>query len=223
MRSPSDPLGPIHWIADLDVAGSPEALVAAARRLLPVGLPSLQLRGKGWSTDDLVAAGGELRALAAEAGALFVVNGDRAAAERLDADGLHLPASTPAAPASGPRAPGLRRGTAGAMLVGHSVHDAAELERAAGADWVFVSPVFPTLSKPGAAALGLEGLESLVRRSEAPVWALGGITAANAATCRPTGAVGVAAIRALLSPDGPRFVEDVIAAAERSDRGVRGD
>ena len=128
----SSPLGRIHWIADLDVAGSASALVAAAGPLLEAGLPSLQIRGRGRTTEELVDAGRELRRITAAAGALFLVNADPEAAARLEADGVHLTAF-------GPTVEAARQLLPAGSLVGASAHDAAEVDRASAADWIFVS------------------------------------------------------------------------------------
>ncbi len=211
--SRSDPLGPVHWIADLDVAGGPDELVVVARRLLPAGLRSVQLRGKGRTTDALVEAGRDLARLMAASGALFVVNGDAEAAVRLGAGGLHLPSS-------GPSPRDVRPTLPTGLLVGTSAHDADELERARGADWVLVSPVFPTRSKPDAPALGSGGLADLVRRSGPPVWGLGGVTnAEDVETCRKAGAVGVAAIRGLMNAGGEVLVRRAESAGPRPGAG----
>lgn len=77
----------------------------------------------------------------------------------------------------GRRGPGVRTASA---------HDLAELRAAerAGADLVFLSPVFPTRSHPGAPALGVRGFERLARRATRPVVALGGMDAARARSLR---------------------------------------
>lgn len=73
-----------------------------------------------------------------------------------------------------------------------------------GADWATVAPVFPTNSKPGATALGLERLaDSCGRNAHVPVFALGGVTASNANTCLVAGAQGVAVRSAVLGSDDP--------------------
>ncbi len=63
-----------------------------------------------------------------------------------------------------------------------TAHDGEELARAAcaGADAVFLSPVFPTQSHPGAPALGIHGFHVLAQQSPVPVIALGGMTQARA-------------------------------------------
>ena len=74
-------------------------------------------------------------------------------------------------------------------LIGASAHSGPEAASAlrAGADYVTVSPVFLTASKPGyGPALGLDGLPRSSPRRSGPVVALGGITPENAAAvpCR---------------------------------------
>ena len=73
-----------------------------------------------------------------------------------------------------------RRGGTGLHLA--TAHDAAELNAAAraGADGVFLSPVFPTASHPAAPTLGREAFLRLANRSDIPVIALGGMTAKRA-------------------------------------------
>ena len=63
-----------------------------------------------------------------------------------------------------------------------TAHNEAEIlaANAAGAKAVFLSPVFPTRSHPGAASLGPERFRKLAAKAEMPVIALGGMTAAKA-------------------------------------------
>jgi thiamine-phosphate pyrophosphorylase len=76
------------------------------------------------------------------------------------------------------------------------VHDLEEIRaaEAAGAALVFLSPVFPTRSHPGAPVLGPEGFAALARQTKLPVVALGGMSAERAATL--AGAYGWAGIDA---------------------------
>jgi len=60
---------------------------------------------------------------------------------------------------------------------------------------LFLSPIFPTQSHPGAPALGAARANMFAQQSRIPVYALGGITPANARLLR--GFVGIAAIGAL--------------------------
>lgn len=84
----------------------------------------------------------------------------------------------------------------GNLFVGYSVHDPAEAElaAAAGARYVTFSPVFPTASKPGHPGAGLNALRLMCGLLPLPVFALGGITIANAQAALDAGAYGVASI-----------------------------
>ena len=93
----------------------------------------------------------------------------------------------------------------------HSVVEAAEARRD-GADAVLLSPVFPTASKPGARALGVEAIAAAVAAGAGPVRALGGVTAERAAALREAGAHGVAVMGAVFDSGGPAAVVRLMAA-----------
>ena len=61
-------------------------------------------------------------------------------------------------------------------------HDLAEIRAAerAGADFLFLAPVFATRSHPDAASLGPEGFAALAAETDLPVIALGGMNAVRA-------------------------------------------
>jgi len=86
----------------------------------------------------------------------------------------------------------------GAGLHSASVHSLAEIRAAerAGASILFLSPIYPTRSHPGAATLGPEGFARLARRTELPVIALGGVDQSRARTLMALGAYGWAAVDA---------------------------
>ena len=108
------------------------------------------------------------------------------------AAGVHLPGSS--------IAPWRLRGWVGAgFLIGVSCHSIGDVERAAeeGADYVFLSPIFASPSKPGyGPALGLRVLAEACGRVSIPVLALGGVGEENATECVAAGAAGFASISA---------------------------
>lgn len=89
-----------------------------------------------------------------------------------------------------PRPPALRTA---------SVHDTVELRAAErdGADLVFVSPVFPTPSHPGARGLGRARLGLIARQARLPVIALGGMDDRRARSLKGLNVYGWAGIGAL--------------------------
>ena len=81
-----------------------------------------------------------------------------------------------------------------------SAHNAAQIAsaRRAGADLVFISPIFSTATHPGAPALGVPGWLKLARRAgRIRPYALGGIIGAQARALAPACA-GIGAIEAFL-------------------------
>lgn len=85
------------------------------------------------------------------------------------------------------------------MLHSMAVHDARELVAAkrAGADLIFLSPLFPTRSHPGGRALGRARFAALVRNADMPVMALGGVRACHGRMLAGIGVSGWAAIDGL--------------------------
>ena len=83
--------------------------------------------------------------------------------------------------------------------LGKSCHSVSEARLAleAGCDWVFLSPVFAPLSKPGdeRPQLGPVGLTGVI--------ALGGITLDRLGGCRAAGALGVATMSHILDDGDP--------------------
>jgi thiamine-phosphate pyrophosphorylase len=131
-------------------------------------------------------------------GAIVTAHDDVEAVIATGADGIHLPGG--ADPAS-------VRARLPEALIGASAHaadEAAALLRA-GADYVTLSPIFPSASKPGyGPALGLAGLAAAAARTPGAIIALGGITAENAASCIEAGARGVAVMGEAMRATDPR-------------------
>jgi thiamine-phosphate pyrophosphorylase len=101
-------------------------------------------------------------------------------------------------------------------LVGRSCHSLEELTRAQaeGCDYVMLSPVFPTPSKPGyGPALGLAGLAALTPAAP-PTYALGGVRPADVAGCLAAGAHGVAVMGTVMR--SPATVPAYLAALAES-------
>jgi thiamine-phosphate pyrophosphorylase len=162
------------------------------------GVSIVQLREKHLSDGDLIALGLHVRdAIAGRA--LFFVNGNVDVALALDADGIHLPEDGPAIGAVRDR---IERG----MLISRAVHsvDAAVRAERAGADLLQAGTVFETASKPGATALGIDGLSEICSAVSVPVIAIGGINALTAAEALRAGAKGVAVISAIADAQQPR-------------------
>jgi thiamine-phosphate pyrophosphorylase len=190
------PVPPLLVISDRRQARRP--LEELAEAVFAGGCHWFSLREKDLPPAERRALLGALVALGHRWGATVTVHDDIDAAAMADADGVHLPSG------GSPEAARLRLPGA---LIGASAHSAEEASTllSAGADYVTVSPVFVTASKPGyGPALGLDGLAHVVARAAGPVIALGGVTAANAASCRAAGAHGIAVMGEVTRAADPR-------------------
>jgi thiamine-phosphate diphosphorylase len=198
------PLPPLLVLTDR-LAGAargrtlPETVAAA----VGAGARAVVFREKDLSRADRRSLGAEVAAVMPPDSCLIVAS-DAGLAAELGAAGVHL--------AAGDRWPG-RAPTA----VGRSCHDRAELRAAAaeGADYVTVSPVYPTRSKPGyGPALGEAALRRLTAIPDAPpVYALGGVDAARAPECLAAGAAGVAVMAAVMTAEDPGAVVAALLVA----------
>jgi thiamine-phosphate pyrophosphorylase len=192
MRLPHPPL---LVISDRSQAQRPLLEVAAAA--FAGGCRWFSLREKDLPAGERRALLTELVALGHGFGATVTVHDDIEAAIAAGADGVHLPGGSNAA-ASRQRLP--------QALIGASAHTTAEVasQLAAGADYVTISPIFLTASKPGyGPALGLDGLRTAVLSAKGPVIALAGIDETNAAACLATGASGVAVMGEIMRAVDP--------------------
>ena len=196
------PVPPLLVISDRHQARWP--LEEVAKAVFAGGCRWFSLREKDLPPDKRRALLAALLAMGRRCGAVVTAHEDVEAVLAVHAGGVHLPSggSPEAARARLPRA-----------LVGASAHSADEAAAllGAGADYVTVSPVFLTASKPGyGPALGVEGLARIVAEVPGPVVALGGITPANAGLCLSAGARGIAVMGEIMRAADPRATVEAI-------------
>jgi thiamine-phosphate pyrophosphorylase len=201
------PVPPLLVISDRSQAQLPLLDIAAAA--FAGGCRWFSLREKALLPAESLALLGELVALGRQYGATVMAHDDVAAVAATGAGGVHLPGGSDPAAARA-RLPG--------KLIGASAHSAAEAAAliAAGADYVTVSPVFLSGSKPGyGPAIGLDGLAGAVALAKGPVLALAGITPANAAACLAAGAAGIAVMGEVMRAADPEAVVRALMSSLR--------
>ena len=127
---------------------------------VPAGSGGIVFRHYALDPAQRLGLGTQVAALARKRKLTLAVAGEPLLAERLGAQLVHNP-----------------RGAAN-LPFSLSVHDEREARaaREQGADLVFVSPVYPTRSHPGATALGAEQAARLAAMAGCPAIALGGMT-----------------------------------------------
>jgi thiamine-phosphate pyrophosphorylase len=204
--APLRPLPRLLVLTDRSLVPTGRDLIGTLRAALGAGARAVVLRERDLPTADRARLADQVQALLAPVGGVLLLAS--AAPRATVPGGLHLRAADPA--------PTGRPG-----LLGRSTHSLDELLRAAdeGCDYVTLSPVAPTRSKPGyGPALGVAGFRDVLAaarhaRSVPPaVFALGGVDEHNAASFLGAGADGVAVLGSVMgSPDPGRTVRRLLA------------
>ena len=155
----------------------------------------IQLREKDLNPADVELLAREARHLVRENSAhtKFLINTHAEIALSVGADGVHLPAK--ASPVASVREYWLRE-SGREPVIGVSVHTMSDVQQAqlAGASLVVLAPIFEKVA-PHAKGIGLDALREACCMGGIPVLALGGVSIANAGSCRDAGAAGVAGVR----------------------------
>lgn len=157
----------------------------------------LLLRDKDMPRHERADLARRLRAITRRTGTALSISADTALARECGADGLHLQTLDAVREARALLGP--------SIVIGLSTHAPVEAAAAAeaGADYVTLSPIFTTSSKPGyGPALGTAAL-SRASTSGIPVLALAGVAPASVAGCIAAGAGGVAVMGGVMRAEDP--------------------
>jgi thiamine-phosphate pyrophosphorylase len=178
-----------YYITDRKAVGGFRPLLDVIRDQMHLGVDLIQIREKDLAARELfqftlTVLEVRAREINPQARPKILINSRADIARVTGADGVHLPSAAP-------------RETLPGLLVGRSCHTLEEV-LAAKADLITFGPVFVSPGK--GAARGLEELTA-VCRAVRNVYALGGITWENAASCMAAGATGIAGIRLFQQPD----------------------
>ena len=173
------------------------SLVDVVHAALDGGVHAVQLREKDLEGGELYRLASALRTLTARYHACLLINDRIDVALAVEADGVHLgQTSFPVAVA--------RQLLGPAKLIGVSTHSVAEIQAAAGADFLLFGPVYFTPSKAVyGEPQGVERLRQAVKQSPVPVIAIGGVKAAQIPEVLQAGAYGVGVITAISAASDP--------------------
>ncbi len=172
------------------------------------GVTIVQLRDKTGPARALAEAGRALLAHLRPRGVPLLVNDRLDVAHAIGADGAHI--------GQDDLPPGAARALLGReAIVGLSITSAADLPTIDGTvDYVGLGPLFPTGTKPdAAAALGEAEFAALRRKIALPVVAIGGIDLTNVARTIAAGADGIAVVSALCAATDPQQAASRLRAA----------
>lgn len=173
----------------------PDFLAAALRG----GVDIVQLREKGLEAREELALLEVVADAARRHGALWAVNDRADLALTAAADVLHLGQDDLPVPAA-------RRIVGAAPLVGRSTHDRAQVDAADAepdVDYFCVGPCWPTPTKPGRPAPGLDLVRHAAASAGRPWFAIGGIDLDRLDAVLAAGARRVVVVRAITGADDP--------------------
>lgn len=199
----------LYGIADMGYTAEHQ-LISVTEKLLAGGLGILQLRAKNHDPEHIARMGSRLAPLCREYGCLFIINDYPEIALGTGADGVHLGQD------DGELAP-VRAMLGADAIIGRSTHSP---EQALGAfreqaDYIGFGPLFPTGTKPGRPAIGLEDIAGVRRQlsEEFPVFCIGGINGNTLPSVLEAGASRVVIVSWLLTH--PDITETVAALRKR--------
>jgi len=163
--------------------------LAQAERAFAGGLRLVQLRDKSWPLARRMALARDVVASAQRHGARVLWNGTASEARAAGCHGVHWTSATLRSAHARPEG----------MLCAASCHDAAEVAIAGSLslDFAVLGPVAATPTHPEAVSLGWDGFAHAVQAARLPVYALGGLSAAELEIAIARGAHGVALRRAV--------------------------
>lgn len=168
-------------------------LMSIISKALNAGIDSVVLREKDLNADELYCLAKRVKKITGRK-CRFLVNSRVDIALAVNADGVHLSSSS--VPVSF-----ARKILGKNKLIGvscHSVRDAVR-SRKEGADYIFLGPVYRTLSKVKyGKPLGVRLIREAKKKIRIPVIAIGGIKKENTAEVLKNGADGIAVISGII-------------------------
>ena len=162
------------------------------------GATMVQLREKETPREEVIRLGRDILTVTRRYGALLIVNDHPTIAKEIGADGVHVGRDDP--PVAEARAIVGPEAIIGASCYGQV--DRAVAAEQAGADYVAFGTPFPSPTKAKRTDISLGIFQEAKQRVRVPVFAIGGITLANARQVIDAGADGIAIVSGVFAaPD----------------------
>jgi thiamine-phosphate pyrophosphorylase len=163
------------------------------------GVTVVQLREKHANTREFLYEALKVRDFCREKNILFIINDRLDIAQSVDADGVHLGQDDLPIEYA-------RRFLGSDKIIGTSAFNETEAMEAekAGADYLGISPIFTTPTKPELeTGIGIDGLRKIRKSAKIPMVGIGGLGSTNAYDVIMAGADGVAVVSAIVSAADP--------------------
>jgi thiamine-phosphate pyrophosphorylase len=155
---------------------APSDVIQVTQQLLTGGADIIQLRAKDAEMNQIIEAAKQILPLCKSAGIPFILNDFPELAVELGADGVHIGQDDGSIYE-------VRSSIGEDMLIGRSTHSLEQARQAMadGADYIGFGPLFPTPTKAGRPAIGLEDVATMETEvgQYVPAFCIGGIKMEN--------------------------------------------
>lgn len=161
------------------------------------GVRAVQLRERDLSIRELLNLAGDIRDITAKRDVRLIINNRIDICLAVGADGVHLRRDSLPVEV-------VRRILGDKKIIGVSTHNLSEAEEAekGGADFITLSPIYHTTSKPDLLnPSGVDIIKRIKEKISVPVFALGGIMAGNIDEVLAAGADGVAVVSSIMKAE----------------------
>ena len=174
MKSPA--AARLYAILDLGYVAAVDAM-RVTEKLIEGGIDLLQLRAKGVAEEEVEALAGEIVRLTESAGVPLILNDHPHLVPSIGAQGAHVGQDDFSVADARWRAGRALAGEVPPPIIGRSTHSIAQAEAAAaeGADYIGFGPLFPTPTKPGRPAIGLDDIRRVHELVSIPIFCIGGV------------------------------------------------
>jgi thiamine-phosphate pyrophosphorylase len=177
---------------------APSNVANITQQLLTGGADVIQLRAKGAEMDQIIEAAKQILPLCKSAGIPFILNDFPQLAVELGADGVHIGQDDGSIYE-------VRSSIGEDMLIGRSTHSLQQARQAMadGADYIGFGPLFPTPTKAGRPAIGLEEVSNMEIEvgQYVPAFCIGGIKMENLSEVLEAGARRCVIVSQLLTAE----------------------
>jgi thiamine-phosphate pyrophosphorylase len=207
----------LYGIVDLGYVSAANAC-AAAEQMCAGGVDIIQLRAKHGDELEIEALGNELIRITEGAGVPLIINDHPHLVPSIGAQGAHVGQDDFSVEDARWRAGRSLAGEVLPPIVGKSTHSFAQAVAAAeaGADYIGFGPLYPTPTKAGRPAIGLEEIRRVHEAVSIPIFCIGGIKRENLETVIAAGSRRVVIVSGILqSPDIAAYCREVKAMLEQ--------
>ena len=177
-----------------------ENLERVAEQMCIGGVDIVQLRAKQYDEHQIEEFANRVQPILTSAGVPFIINDFPELVPSVGADGAHVGQDDLAVSDARWRAGRALAGEVPAMIIGKSTHSVEQAVAAAesGADYIGFGPLYPTPTKAGRPAIGLEQIRHVHELLDIPIFCIGGVKLENLGAVLEAGAKRVVIVSGIL-------------------------